>query len=61
MKRGAITKKKQTRQIIAWFPDALISEMDHAVVIADVDRSKFLRSAVREKVARILGSNPTAA
>lgn len=48
MKRGAIVKKK-ARQVIVWMPVDLIRGMDRAVGVLDLDRSKFIRQAVREK------------
>jgi metal-responsive CopG/Arc/MetJ family transcriptional regulator len=51
MKRGAV-KKKDSRPIITWFPTPLLEGMDRAVAVADLDRSKFVRAAVREKISR---------
>lgn len=52
MKR-AVSKKKGSKPIIIWFPLRLISGLDRGVVIQDLDRSKFVRAAVREKLDRI--------
>lgn len=35
-----------------YFPSAMVPLIDHAVSLSDSDRSKFLRAAVREKLAR---------
>jgi hypothetical protein len=52
MKRGAVEKKK-SKQVIVWFPLALVEGLDLAVRRSDLDRSKFIRAAVREKVSRL--------
>lgn len=51
MKRGAI-KRKNSRLVLVWFPHSLIPLIDDAVDKLDTDRSKFIRNAVREKMAR---------
>ncbi len=53
MKRGAITKGKGSRMLTVWVPDVLIPLLDHGVQATDLDRSKFIRAAIREKVARL--------
>ena len=35
-----------------WFPSNLLPHIDAAVRTLDTDRSKFIRNAVREKMAR---------
>ena len=50
MKRGAIHKNVNAKQVLVWFPDALISAMQECVVRTDTDRSKLIRQAVREKL-----------
>ena len=52
MKRGAI-QKSNSRPIIVWFPDKVIPLIDAAVLLEDTDRSKFIRKAIREKLARL--------
>jgi len=49
MKRGSI-QKKRSKAVIVWFPIELIAGMDTAVQMHDSDRSKFIRTAVREKI-----------
>lgn len=51
MKRGAVQKNK-SRAVIVWFPTELMRGMDVAVMSQDLDRSKFIRQAVREKMAK---------
>ena len=51
MKRGSL-KKKDSRQIALWVPDAMVPLIDQAAVLEDSDRSKFIRNAIREKLAR---------
>jgi hypothetical protein len=51
--RGAVTKKKNSKPLIVWFPDPLIAGLDQGVVVCDLDRSKFIRAAVREKLDRV--------
>ena len=35
-----------------WVPELLIPKIDAGVRICDSDRSKFIRNAIREKLAR---------
>lgn len=51
MKRGAI-KKSDCKAVLIYFPHPVVESMDVAVRIQDSDRSKFIRNAVREKLAR---------
>ena len=51
MKRGAI-KKATSRLVPVWFPKDIFPILDEAVEAADTDRSKFIRTAVREKLSR---------
>lgn len=48
-RRGAVTKS-ESKQIIVYFPKAIMPLIDRAVDMADTDRSKYIRSAVREKL-----------
>lgn len=51
MKRSS-TRKETSRLINVWMPLPLISDMDEVVFeIADSDRSKFIRLAVRDRIA----------
>ncbi len=52
MKRGSI-KKTNSKLINVWFPDEVLPLIDVAVRVADSDRSKFIRNAVREKMDRM--------
>jgi metal-responsive CopG/Arc/MetJ family transcriptional regulator len=52
MKRGVI-KKTESRLITIWFPDSVLPLIDQGIQIEDSDRSKFIRRAVREKLARL--------
>lgn len=49
--RGAV-KKKEARLLGAYIPTSLANLVDEAVVKLDTDRSKFFRTAVREKLQR---------
>ena len=51
MSRG---KKKNSENLLIalWIPRALIVALDKGVQKTDSDRSKFIRSALREKLAR---------
>lgn len=51
MKRGSVTKK-ESELVALWVPRQLLEAVDHAVRCEDSDRSKFIRRAVREHVAR---------
>lgn len=51
MKRGAI-KKQNCKALLIHFPLPVVDGIDLAIRIEDSDRSKFIRNAVREKLAR---------
>jgi len=53
MNRGAV-KTAESEFVAAWIPKSLVREIDAAVQRLDSDRSKFLRAAAREKIAREL-------
>lgn len=50
MKRGAIRIKDSTF-VGFWIPKQLVKLLDQGVDESDSDRSKFIRGAVREKLA----------
>lgn len=52
---------RSTKPILVRFPHALIPLIDRAVEVEDLDRSKFIRHAVREKLERSGLGAPTAA
>lgn len=52
MKRGAVTSAT-SEMLAAWIPKQLALQLDTAVNALDTDRSKFLRAAIREHLARI--------
>jgi len=58
MPRGAITKK-ESRLLTVWVPEAALPLLDRGVRKEDVDRSKFIRRAIREKLIRIGIACPT--
>jgi hypothetical protein len=60
MRRGALSKT-QSELVGGWFPKHIVDVIDRVVVARDTDRSKFLREAVREKLARDGHPLPTAA
>lgn len=45
------TKKSEKKLLTVWMPKALMPFLDAGVRIEDSDRSKFIRSAIREKLA----------
>jgi metal-responsive CopG/Arc/MetJ family transcriptional regulator len=49
IKRGAIRKDKCTF-IGVWVPNEMVTLLDHAVVTEDLDRSKYLRRALEQKI-----------
>jgi hypothetical protein len=54
MKRGAV-RKNNSKLVTVWFPEDSIPVMDAAVLSLDTDRAKFIRQAVREKIAKEAG------
>ena len=55
LRRGGVTKDKTVaRPVTVWFRNADIALIQQAVTMLDTDCSKFLRSAVREKCAKVL-------
>lgn len=52
MKRGLVSKSK-AQPVAVWLPDALKAQLDAAVERTDTDRSKLIRSALREKLASL--------
>lgn len=55
--RGALTKQS-SKAVLVYFPKHQIPLIDHAVDIADTDRSKFIRGAVRAALDRLNVSTP---
>lgn len=51
MKRGAILKD-ESKMLTVWVPQELFPLIDEGVRREDSDRSKFVRNAIREKLAR---------
>jgi metal-responsive CopG/Arc/MetJ family transcriptional regulator len=51
MRRGAVRKKGSTL-VTVWFPTHVAEAVQEAIVRTDSDRSKYIRSAVREKLLR---------
>jgi metal-responsive CopG/Arc/MetJ family transcriptional regulator len=52
VQRGAVSTA-EAEILAAWIPKDLAKQLDQAVRILDTDRSKFLRAAVRERLARM--------
>lgn len=53
MRRGAVSKREEGARLVNfWIPESLLLLLDQAVRQADLDRAKFIRSAIREKAAR---------
>ena len=58
---ASAVERKSTKPILVRFPHELIPLIDRAVLVEDLDRSKFIRHAVREKLERSgLGAITTA-
>jgi metal-responsive CopG/Arc/MetJ family transcriptional regulator len=51
MKRKVV-KKVNGKLLSVWVPEALLPRLDQGVKREDSDRSKFIRNAIREKLAR---------
>lgn len=51
MKRGA-TKRSDCTFVGVWVPKIMEEQIDDAVSKLDLDRSKFLRRAIEEKLAK---------
>ena len=51
MKRGTI-KKADSRLLTVWIPESLEGPLEQGVAKEDSDKSKFVRNAIREKLAR---------
>ena len=49
MKRGAVTKEK-SGLVALWIPLPMLDAIDRAVTSEDIDRSKFIRRAVRNHI-----------
>lgn len=52
IQRGAITRKT-AKAVLILFPKELLDGINQAVMRLDTDRSKFVRNAVRERLAQI--------
>jgi len=44
--------KKTSKLLTVWIPDALDARLAHGAAKEDSDKSKFVRNAIREKLAR---------
>ena len=51
MQRGTVTKTS-SKLLTVWVPTALLPAIDRGVSKLDTDKSKFVRQAIREKLAR---------
>jgi metal-responsive CopG/Arc/MetJ family transcriptional regulator len=51
MKRGS-GKKPKGKLLAVWVPKGLLPRLDQGARQEDSDRSKFIRNAIREKLAR---------
>jgi metal-responsive CopG/Arc/MetJ family transcriptional regulator len=51
IKRGAI-RRENCIFVGAWVPDLVVEAIDGAVQRMDLDRSKFLRKALEEKISK---------
>jgi metal-responsive CopG/Arc/MetJ family transcriptional regulator len=55
MKRGAV-RTKDSEFLGAWMPRPLVRLIDKRIQILDLDRSKFIRKAIREQIERELAA-----
>ena len=53
------TRRKDTVLINVWMPESLVRDIDHSAEHSDTDRSKYIRAAVRERLARLRGKSST--
>ena len=62
MKRRSSSSQKRKADLVAvWMPKEMTLRLDEVVVAQDLDRSKFIRAALREKLERSgLGAITTA-
>jgi hypothetical protein len=51
IKRGAVSRRDAIF-VGGWVPKAMVEAIDRAVQVLDSDRSKFLRRALEEKIAK---------
>ena len=51
MKRGS-GKKQKGRLLAVWVPEKLLPRLDRGAQKENLNRSKFVRNAIREKLAR---------
>jgi len=51
MKRGLV-QKVNSKMFTIWVPRVWVPEIDRGVRKLDLDRSKFVRTSIREKLAR---------
>jgi metal-responsive CopG/Arc/MetJ family transcriptional regulator len=51
MKHGAV-KRQGGKLLTVWVSKSLLPRLDQGVKREDSDRSKFIRNAIREKLAR---------
>ena len=49
-------RKKESKAVLVMVPRPMAQAMDHCVQRLDLDRSKFVRAAIREKLQRHEGS-----
>ena len=57
MKRGSV-QNKEAVFVGSWLPIPLTKRLDNGVSVLDLDRSKFIRAAIREKLERHGISHP---
>ena len=55
MKRGS-GKKQKGRLLAVWVPEKLLPRLDRGAKKENLNRSKFVRNAIREKLARHVAS-----
>ncbi|HTB86008.1 MAG TPA: hypothetical protein VK742_20350 [Candidatus Sulfotelmatobacter sp.] len=51
MKRGTV-KKSESTMLTVWIPETFEVPLQQGIAIEDSDKSKFVRNAIREKLAR---------
>lgn len=54
IKRGAVRANDDTKFLGGWVPALMVDLIDQSIARTDLDRSKFMRAALREKLEREL-------
>jgi len=58
MSKRKVSRQKKEHLVAIWLPPELLERIDRVVAADDTDRSKFIRSVIREKLANIDNAQP---